>query len=124
MDIAFMNDNVKKWSARNYCEFWIAHGNKEYEIIKWFHQKYDISYDMSIVLLGGKLDENQIKNTTAIRKAFKTGEFKASNLEQAKLIAEQIDDFSEYINWNKAKYFIRAFRNLASKDDMIIATKQ
>lgn len=116
MHIARMNDRTKKWTPRNYCEFYIAYGIEDYRILKWFHNEYGISYADSVMLLAGRLDRNELKNTKAVRESFKNGTFKVVNLKRAKQVAEYIKDFGEYVDWNTNRYFVSAVRIISDKE--------
>ena len=53
-DIREMNSTSRKWTMNEYMESHVKLNNKEYEILKWFHQTYEFSISDCISMLNGK----------------------------------------------------------------------
>tara|TARA_Y100001970_G_scaffold291218_1_gene427546 strand:- start:166 stop:957 length:792 start_codon:yes stop_codon:yes gene_type:complete len=102
-DIRKLNSTSKKWEMRDYMLSFVKLGNKEYEILKWFHETYKFSITISMVMLNGKG-----WTSSADHQEFKQGFFKVKDLEQAKLVAERLIYVSDYFEYYRKNSFIMA----------------
>ena len=89
-------------------------GNKDYEILQWFHNTYEFSITDSMSMLNGKG-----YHTADDLKDFKNGDFKVIELEWAKDTANKIHIVGEYFPHWKKRSFVGAMIS-ALKDSTFI----
>ena len=113
-DIREMNSTSRKWTMSEYMESHVKLNNKEYEILKWFHQTYEFSISDCISMLNGKgyRTSDDLNN-------FKLGKFKVTDLEWAKDTADKIQQIGEYFPYYKKRSFVGAIIS-ALKDSTFI----
>ena len=113
-DIREMNSTSRKWTMSEYMESHVKLNNKEYEILKWFHQTYEFSISDCISMLNGKgyRTSDDLNN-------FKLGKFKVTDLEWAKDTASKIYIVGEYFEHWKKRNFIGALIS-ALKDSSFV----
>ena len=113
-DIRKMNSTSRKWTMEEYMISHVKLGNKEYEILQWFHNTYEFSITDSISMLNGKG-----YHTADDLKDFKNGHFKVLELEWAKDTANKIHIVGEYFPHWKKRSFVGAMIS-ALKDSTFI----
>ena len=102
-DIRKLNSVSRKWTMEEYLMSHVKLGNKQYEILEWFHRHYEFSITDSISMLNGKG-----YHTSNELNEFKNGDFKVADLEWAKDTANKIMQVGEYFPYWKKRTFVGA----------------
>lgn len=113
-DIREMNSTSRAWTMQEFLDSHVALGNKEYEVLKWFHQKYEFAISDSVSMLNGKGWHNSEDLAD-----FKNGVFKVTDLEWAKETADKIHKIGDYFPYYKKRSFVGAMIS-ALKDSTFI----
>lgn len=103
-DVRLLNINVKTWGMEDYLDSYLAQNIPDYYTLKKFHEEYAIPITISLQLLSGMSDRQEV------RLSFKSGDFKVVSLGQAKRIAEKLLDIREFADrgiW-RSRDFIQA----------------
>jgi hypothetical protein len=87
-DIAKINSNTEKWKVKDFINCYTQQGNKSYELLQQFMDKYRYSPTVSIKLLssGSPGTESGLGNDTH---EFQRGKFEAKNYKEAVAFAEK-----------------------------------
>lgn len=99
--IPVLNTNQKNWNPSDFLELYISMGLKDYEVYKTFALEHGYSHNVNLMLLA--------RDGHEINGAFNAGEFKATKLTQAKILAEKIDSFQPFYAGYKRRGFVSAF---------------
>lgn len=110
-DVQAMNCSQKAWSIGDYTDSYIARGNDNYSIFKWFRAKYGLSHLTSLSLLTGS--DPQGRHLTQL---FNSGSMVVTHLEEAKQFAEFIHACGEYFPHFKERSFTMALLALRKKE--------
>ena len=106
-DIGTINNVTEKWSLEQWLHHHIIRAeNKDYPVLDWFVEEYNINISSSLVLIYNRSSEGiQI---------FKDGNLKIKNLEEMKKKAEILTKFYEDYGFDKYKHktFIEAINTL------------
>jgi len=78
-------------------------GVRDYELLEWFHNRYEFGISECIAMLNGKGYANH-----AVLKEFKKGEFKIISLETGKTTAERINSCADFFPLYKKRTFVNA----------------
>ena len=113
-DIRKMNSTARAWTMQEFLDSHVTLGNKDYEVLKWFHEKYEFSISDSISMLNGKG-----WHSSEDLADFKEGNFKVTDLEWAKDTADKIQQIGEYFPYYKKRSFVGAIIS-ALKDSTFI----
>lgn len=112
--VAKINSNVEKWKAKDFINCYIAAGNKNYDKLQEFMDKYQIPLSVSLVLLYNGIIENESGKET-LREAFEKGSYEVKHWRQAVDIAEACMKFNLHNGWN-SRAFVVAICRLLQKD--------
>lgn len=120
-----LNCNQKGWVVNDYTDSYIELGKKDYEVYKWFRQKFGFSHSVSLTLL---CDEYDNYSTSGVDNAkhrslsaeFKQGDFKVGNLEKAKATAEAILKFKVHYKGVNRRAFVAAMLFLLTRKNFDI----
>lgn len=103
--VAKVNSNVEKWTATDFINCYKKLGNKNYEQLEAFHNKYGINIGTSISMLshgnspvGG--------NTKALQEKFEQGLFEVKKLKEATQLAEICKQFELFPAWNTRNFIL------------------
>jgi hypothetical protein len=91
-EIQLLNSAGKRWSPKDFINSYIVLGNKNYEILRDFMEKYKFPFRFTMELLTGNKSTNQV-----VTKLFQTGKFEVLDLEDATRMADivlRLTDFS------------------------------
>ena len=113
-DIRKMNSTARAWTMQEFLDSHVTLGNKDYEVLKWFHEKYEFSISDSISMLNGKG-----WHSSEDLADFKDGNFKVTDLEWAKDTADKIQQIGEYFPYYKKRSFVGAIIS-ALKDSTFV----
>lgn len=105
-EIPVLNTNQKNWIPSDFLGYYLAAGNKDYEVYKHFSDHYGFTHGVNLMLLTGRTDGKSINNL------FDCGKFKATKLNQANEIAKQLHGIREYYPGYKRRGFVGAFCKL------------
>ena len=106
-EVRALNSNNKKWTLTDYMESFVKLGNRDYELLQWFVEKYDMPILASVAMLNSKGYVN-----TKIIQAYQKGEFKIKDLEWGKEQARRIQWIGDYFHYYKKRMFIAAMLNI------------
>lgn len=109
-DIASMNSNTERWKGRDFMHCYVAQGNKNYEILSNYIDKYDLPITSAILLLSGK------KNITGsgggkLKDQFESGLFRVIDEPLAITIIDIVKCFEQFPG-HKNRAFITAILQL------------
>jgi len=122
--ISTINANQTKWDLSNFCHAFIQQGNKNYQLVRDFHEKAN---GLSVSVCCEILKQKQPHMT----KEFNTGAFKVADYKKAEDILYWINEFRKIDNTKyKQRNFIRvlicfqkipgfSFRHLLDKVKML-----
>lgn len=100
-EVQKLNSTQQGWKNEDYMKSYIELGIKDYEVYKWFRDKYGLPHRASFWLLTGG-DSRQMKNI------FQSGSMKVMDLEGAKKRADMLLAVGKYFTEWKDSSFIRA----------------
>lgn len=106
VDVQQLNAYVRPWRGIDYLESYASVGLAAYVTLKEFMQEYNLPFSTALEVLGG------IRQTGWTQ--FKRGEFKVSNLERARLIAEALIELKPHTEAKVStdKDYIRAVMDI------------
>lgn len=115
VQIAKLNSNTSRWKSSDFFNCFIQTGNKDYEVLQKFQQKYELSINMAVSLLmtgqpatGGRPSET-----------FTEGKFRVIHFDKAEALMKKVMSYHPMVDDNKIvsnRNFIMAVqRLLASK---------
>lgn len=110
-EVQELNAMQKKWSAEDYMNSNIELGHKDYEIFKWFREKYGFGHPESVQMLTG-----EFRNRDIIR-SFNIGLFRIKNLSAAQKMAEDIIRIEAFYKNIRRRPFVRAMVFLFAKQN-------
>lgn len=110
-DVQMLNSQQKNWTIKDYTESYIALGKKDYEIYKWFRERYKLSHLVSAGLLSGE-DSGRSSKLSAI---FNSGLLKVTSLEEAKQKADLLERIAPYFAYYQDQRFANAFFEILPK---------
>ena len=111
-EVQSLNAQQKKWSIEDFTNSFIRLGNKDYEIYKWFRDRYRLSHVESVAMLSG--DELGVKNRNYSH-IFALGGFKVKDLQGAKQRAEMLEQIAPFFDHYNQRSFVQAFLWLLTK---------
>jgi hypothetical protein len=102
-DVRNVNSVNRKWTLTEYLMSYVKLGNKDYQLLEWFHNKYNFGISECISMLNAKgyCSTKEIKE-------YKKGEFVIKDLEWGKTQADRINACGEYFQYNKKRSFVNA----------------
>lgn len=106
-DVHRLNTNTKNWTADAYLDGYCRLGKQDYIIYRDFKNKYGFGHNETNALLSGKSRMGGTKN-----QAFKDGNFKIVNLDNATTNAEKICMVGKYYEGYKRRAFVYAMLDL------------
>ena len=126
-DIAKVNSNVEKWKNKDFLNCYIQAGNRNYDTIKSFLEKYEISLGVSLNLL--KVGHPGTEGTNVdIKEQFNNGVFEVKHLEAATKIADQVMLFKDFSQCRSRAFVIAVYRiikeNKIPINDVAVAYKK
>lgn len=102
-DVRNVNSVNRKWTLTEYLMSYVKLKNRNYELLEWFHNKYEFGITECV----GMLNDKGYCSTKEI-KEYKRGEFVIKNLEQGKKWAERINLVGDYFQYFKKRSFVNA----------------
>lgn len=114
-DLAKVNSNTEKWTSDNFINAYIKAGNKHYEKLKEFVDKYGISVGVSVTLLetGTIKSDGGAKHDCILN--FQQGVFQVKHWKEACAIAEICQAFAPFTGI-AARPFIIAIARIIDAD--------
>lgn len=107
---AKVNSNVEKWKTGDFINCYIQLGNKHYEILRDFMDKYGFSATVSVQLLTeGSPDNSGLRDS----EGFQRGDFVVKELDKATALADMAIQFKSFKNW-KSRGFLVAIHKINS----------
>jgi hypothetical protein len=103
-DVATMNANRKNWSNKDYLEFHIQNGKKEYSIIKSLMRQYAISLESVLILSSGNYSVLR-----SVRSDFKSGKYKIEALQRCNEIGSDLMYMKNHYNIRITRAFVTAY---------------
>jgi len=103
-DVATMNANRKNWSNKDYLEFHLQNGKREYQIIKSLVKQYAIPLECVLFLSTGAYS---VLRTT--RTDFKSGKFKITTLQRVNEIGGDLMYMKNHFNIRLTRPFVMAY---------------
>ena len=111
--IAEINCTVTKWAMKDYLNCYIETGSPDYKTLSFFRDKYDLSVNVAIALLGNGTVRDG--GGTGVEK-FKSGQFKVVHGEKAERVMKHVMDYIDFFPKVNDRTFIIAIQMLlASK---------
>ena len=94
-----LNTTGKQWDNKDYLRIWVESGLEDYIWFNNFMNKYQLSFQTSILLATGKTAGKMNGNLTPIIREFKSGTMKVSQemRDRAVNIANQLEDIKELL---------------------------
>mgnify|MGYP003138937054 CR=1 FL=1 len=110
-DVRRLNSVSRKWNLTEYLMSYVKLGNRDYELLEWFHRTYEFGLSECMAMLNGKgyTDGKELKK-------FKDGEFVLKSLEMGKTYARSINKVGEYFQYYKKRSFVLAMIVLMRHD--------
>ena len=102
-DVRNVNSVNRKWTLSEFLMSYVKLGVRDYELLEWFHNRYEFGISECIAMLNGKGYANH-----AVLKEFKKGEFKIISLEAGKTTAERINSCADFFPLYKKRTFVNA----------------
>lgn len=93
IDIAKINSNVEKWKPMDFLNCYIQSGNKDYELVQTFLDKYKISLSASLKMLHCGNPGADGGNET-LGDDFRNGEYEVKTYKEACELADICNQFS------------------------------
>jgi hypothetical protein len=113
--IAEMNQNASKWKDKDFVNCYIDTGNKHYNTLKDFVEKYQLNLGIAASLLSdGKV--RGIKTIDVMR----DGLFKAEKLNYATKFMEVAMQFKDYCESYRSRNFLQALEVLTASSDFTL----
>lgn len=115
LQIAQLNATATRWKTSDFFNCFIQTGNKDYEILQLFQDKYSLSTNTAVqLLMNGSLNEGGTGSHL-----FKEGKFKVAHQEKAEKIMRSVNDYSKVADDQilKNRSFIKAIQMLLSSSD-------
>lgn len=122
-DIAKINSNVEKWKPEDFINCYVQHGNSNYQIIREFQDKYQMSLSVTLKLLhyGGVSNPGGLHEN--LGDDFRNGKYEVKAYAKATEIAEDCKLFSSFPKWQSTAFVIAINRikeaNLISITDLL-----
>jgi hypothetical protein len=112
-DIAKVNSNTEKWKTRDFINCYMQQGNKNYEQLQEFIDRYGISATVSIKMLqdGNPGTEAGLANVHD----FQRGLFKVNKWNEAVALAETCKAFNSFPFWKDRGFIIAIYRIIQAK---------
>ena len=109
-EIAKINSNTEKWSNDDFINCYIVNGNKNYEILRDFKDKYrfPLSVCQYLLMYGDAVRDG---GNDDIKQIFQQGKFRVEKQQRATEIAENVLLFSRFKN-HKSRTFIVAISKI------------
>lgn len=105
-DISRVNASQDKWTLREYLNYYCLEDCHEYKVFKGFMGRYDFGITIAMIMLCGERGGQFIIS-------FKEGDMKIRrSIREADEHASMVYDFSEYVNFYKARSFVLAMMEL------------
>lgn len=108
-DIARVNSNVERWQPRDFINCFIQRGNKNYNKLQAFLEKYKFGINLSIKLLEtgnpGSEGTNQI-----LSEKFERGNFEVLKFNEATSFADDVKSFSDFPFHTDRGFIIALYR--------------
>lgn len=108
-DIARVNSNVEKWTAKNFVNCYAVQGNKNYIKLKEFIDTYGINFGTSLRLLAFGTPGVEGSNAS-LNEKFEEGKFEVLKWDEAILIADKCQLFKDFKYWRDRAFVIAIFR--------------
>lgn len=126
-EIAMINSNVEKWKPEDFINCYMNHGNKNYEILKTFLDRYDFSLSVALVMLKtGTPGSEQAHRETM--EAFRNGTFIAQHIDKAEELGDMVHLFNEFSNFRSRAFVIAIYKinkaGLVAVDEICRAYKE
>lgn len=109
-EVQAINSLQKRWNINDYTQSYIALGIKDYEIYKWFRERYKLPHVVSLTLLMG-VEAGSGK----VSDIFNSGGLRIKDLEQAKSKAQTLELIAPYSDVYCERSFINAFFSILDK---------
>lgn len=104
-DAITLNINTRNWRYKDYLEYWIDQGEKDYIYFKNFMDRYGFGYAVSLALLGlGQADKGQ-----KLTDFFNAGKFKPKYRDYATDIGNKVLKLKQFGNFVTTRSFMLAF---------------
>jgi hypothetical protein len=102
-EVQELNASQKKWSIEDHVDSFIELGKADYTTYRWFKNQYGFPHQVCVRLLAN------VGDGRSVRELFFSGGFRATNLQNAKLVAEKLLQIEPYFpeHWNN-KSFLEA----------------
>lgn len=106
-EVQQLNTNVRGWTTKNFLESYIALGKKDYEILKDFSERNNISLANAMMILNGG---NFAAKRKEVLEAFRNGDYKITQPGYAKAFVKKLNEVSKFLDSNvrNDRNFIRA----------------
>jgi len=101
-DVQTLNSTSLPWTNDDYAHSYIEQGNTHYKTYRAFRNKYGLQHEAAMMLLSGR-------DMTAMRKVFRSGQFRVANLADAEHKAGMFAELQEFIGQHRPDVFLKAF---------------
>jgi hypothetical protein len=101
-DVQTLNSTSLPWTNDDYAHSYIEQGNTHYKTYRAFRNKYNLQHEAAMMLLSGR-------DMSAMRKVFRTGQFRVANLKDAEFKADMFAQLQEFIGQHRPDVFLKAF---------------
>ena len=119
-----LNANLKSWSYSDYVESYARMGNRDYQILLDFSEKYELPLVTATYLLSGRVIYSGGGDKPR-KESVKDGTFKVHELKEAEEFMRRLKDTSPYVDsifW-RSREFMRALQyiyNKGAKHDILM----
>mgnify|MGYP006328246503 FL=1 len=116
VEVQKINAQQKKWNTEDYLQSNLQQGNREYEVYKWFRNKYGFAHTESLQMLCKDFIGRELGQ------AFNLGLFRVKDLEGAKAKAEMLISIEHLYNGIRRRGFVQAMFFLWKKKNFDFKT--
>jgi hypothetical protein len=111
LNVARVNSNTEKWSARAFINAYSKSGKEDYKKLGAFHSKYGIAIGTCLALLAFGDQRVPGGGNDRLVQDFQNGLFQIKKYKEAVLVAELCKSFETFPHWN-SRGFIQAIMRI------------
>lgn len=110
--VASVNSNTEKWSAKDYINCYSVTGNQNYLMLKEFTEKFNFPHSLNLQLLtkGKSLRDG---SNEALEAAFKQGRFEVKSRGEAYSLANDVKQFEKFPH-HSSRSFVMAIAKIVT----------
>jgi len=110
-NIAKVNSNTEKWSANDFVNAYVKHGNEHYKKLQAFQKKYKMAVGVCLMLLVNGTEKVHTGGRTLMEE-FEQGRFEVKKEKEARMLAEICKSFESFAAWNSRSFVMAIIKIL------------